>query len=177
MQIINLYAGPSAGKSTTAAYLFAALKNRGYNVELVTEYCKQLVYSQRQKEMTNQVYLLAKQYKRLKDIEAYKQVPLVITDSPIDMGLVYAEGLSYYPQLVALTTSLVSEFQNFNVFVERTKKYNPSGRNQNEEEARALCTKIRCLKFNFDYTVEGNEKGQEELANFLALKYRHLFED
>jgi adenylate kinase family enzyme len=32
MKVINLFAGPGAGKSTTAAALFSKMKWKGYNV-------------------------------------------------------------------------------------------------------------------------------------------------
>ena len=35
--IINMFAGPGAGKSTTEEELFYKLKHDGYNVELVIE--------------------------------------------------------------------------------------------------------------------------------------------
>jgi pantothenate kinase len=38
--IINVYGGPGAGKSTSAAYLYYLLKVAGKNVELVREYVK-----------------------------------------------------------------------------------------------------------------------------------------
>ena len=37
---INFLGGPSSGKSTTAAWLFAQLKDRQASIELVTEYVK-----------------------------------------------------------------------------------------------------------------------------------------
>jgi len=39
-KVINLFAGPGAGKSTTAAGLFAEMKRANVDVELVTEYVK-----------------------------------------------------------------------------------------------------------------------------------------
>ncbi len=47
LKVINLWAGPGAGKSTTAAGLFNLMKIRGYNVELVTEFAKEMVYEGR----------------------------------------------------------------------------------------------------------------------------------
>ena len=34
--VVNLYAGPGAGKSTLSAYTFAKLKMAGVNCELIT---------------------------------------------------------------------------------------------------------------------------------------------
>lgn len=38
--VINLFGAPGAGKSTGAAIVFAELKKRGVNAELVTEFTK-----------------------------------------------------------------------------------------------------------------------------------------
>lgn len=38
--VINLFGAPGAGKSTGAAIVFAELKKRGVNAELVTEFAK-----------------------------------------------------------------------------------------------------------------------------------------
>ena len=46
MKVINLFAGPGTGKSTTAAGLFYKMKSKGYMVELVTEFAKDLVYQE-----------------------------------------------------------------------------------------------------------------------------------
>ena len=43
MKVINLFAGPGAGKSTTAAGLFHLMKIAGMNVELVTEFSRSWV--------------------------------------------------------------------------------------------------------------------------------------
>lgn len=174
--VVNLFGGPGAGKSTMAASVFANLKNRGFNVELVTEYAKELVYSSRTAEMKDQVYMLAKQHKRIADIAKYQKVPLVITDCPIMLGMAYSGHLSYYEELHALTVALANEFHNFNVFVKRTKAYNPSGRTQTEDEAKAVCEKVKAIGVDFDATIEGSPLGHIDLANMLAIQFRHNLE-
>ena len=169
---VNLFAQPGSGKSTTAAFVFAYLKNRGCNVELVSEFAKQLTYQKRQHEMSNQVYLLAKQYKKMKDIESYGKVPMIITDSPILIGLMYARDLDYYYQLSELTLKLHGQFTNVNVLVNRTKPYNPSGRNQTEEESNALAEKVLELPVSFDYRINGDENGQKAFAKKMLALYK-----
>lgn len=164
MLVINFAAQPAAGKSTSAAFLFSYLKNRGCNVELITEYAKQLVYSRRLPEMSNQIYMLAKQYKRMKDIEEYGHVPMVVTDSPILLGMLYSQGLQYFPELFALAKKLHGEFENVNVLVRRVKPYNPSGRNQTAEQSDALVPSIKDIGLSFDYEINGDEAGQKAFA-------------
>lgn len=172
MLSVNFFAQPSAGKSTSAAYLFAYLKNRGCNVELINEFAKQMVYSKRQAEMGNQVYMLAKQHKKMKDVEDYEHVPMVMTDSPIILGLLYSDHLAYYQELRALAFKLHRGFRNINVLVNRVKPYNKSGRNQTEEESDALIPKIRKLGVRFHYTMNGDEKGQRAFSKLIFQKYK-----
>lgn len=173
MLVLNLFAQPGAGKSTTAATVFSYLKNRGCNAELVNEFAKQMVYSGRQHEMRNQVYMLAKQYKRMEDLEAYNHVPLVVTDSPLLLGLLYSEHLSYFSELRALTHKLFNSpsFENVNVLVNRVKPYNPSGRNQTEAESDALIEKVKALGVQFHYSINGDEEGQRAFAELIYQTY------
>ena len=46
--LVNLYAGPGAGKSTGAAYIFAKLKTAGVDCEYVSEYAKDRVWQEDQ---------------------------------------------------------------------------------------------------------------------------------
>jgi ATP:corrinoid adenosyltransferase len=47
MKVINLWAGPGAGKSTTASGLFYLMKTADMQVELVTEYAKDMTWEGR----------------------------------------------------------------------------------------------------------------------------------
>ena len=86
--VINLFGGPGCGKSTTMARLFADLKTRGYNVEMVSEFAKDLVYEQRQETMKDELYIFAKQHHRL--FRVIDKVDIVITDRPILLTNIYA---------------------------------------------------------------------------------------
>jgi len=46
MIVVNLLGSPGVGKSTGAAYIFAMLKFRDLNVELITEFAKDKVYEE-----------------------------------------------------------------------------------------------------------------------------------
>ena len=48
-RVVNLFAGPGSGKSTTASGLFHLLKLDNKKTELVTEYAKDAIYEQREK--------------------------------------------------------------------------------------------------------------------------------
>ena len=81
MLIVNLFAGPGAGKSTIAAYVFARLKMAGVNCELAPEFAKDKVWEHNQTALDNQIYVFAKQYYRI--TRCADQVDVVITDSPV----------------------------------------------------------------------------------------------
>jgi tRNA uridine 5-carbamoylmethylation protein Kti12 len=81
MVIISMIGGPGTGKSTLAAEIFARLKRDHYDVELVTEYAKDLTWNEAQKVLQNQVYVFAKQQHRFWRLK--NKVDIVVTDSPI----------------------------------------------------------------------------------------------
>jgi len=105
--IINLFGGPGTGKSTTAADLFGLLKKEKHNfknnnnqihaknigVELVREFAKEVIYEQAENQLDNQFYISAIQQKRIVDVIKYFEKnntnSIIITDSPIILGVVY----------------------------------------------------------------------------------------
>lgn len=140
MKIINLYGQPSAGKSTTAAGLFHKMKLQGINCELVTEYAKDMVWREMpSKAFTDQLYITAKQHHRLFRLKG--KVDYVITDSPILLGLAYMDQ-NYFPSFEPLLKEIYSSFDNTDIFLQRTKPYNPVGRNQTEQEADMISASI-----------------------------------
>jgi len=165
MKVINLYAGPGSGKSTTAAYIFSYLKNNNCNVELVREFAKDIVYEKSDHVLNNQIYVTGHQYKRLRDIMDYG-VKLVITDSPLLLGLIYCKSKPYFTEYSELLKKLNSEFQNINVFVKRTKPYNPSGRLQTVEESDDISNQLKSI-IKFDYEIDGTEDHQRKFSKIL----------
>lgn len=140
MECINLFSGPGAGKSTTAAGLFFEMKTRDMEVELVTEYAKKLVWQQRHNTLKDQFYVTAKQNHRMSVLK--DQVEYCITDSPIILGMFYSPN--YYPGTYKeFILDVFNSYDNLNIWIERTKKYNPIGRNQTEIEAREADKGIR----------------------------------
>lgn len=135
MNVVNLFGGPGAGKSTTAAGLFYVLKNRGLRVELVTEYAKALAWAKRGEELTDQVYIYAKQHHRqhvLRD-----QVDILITDSPLLLPLLYVQKETP-PSFSRFVVDNWYTYNNVSYFVNRVKPYVKLGRFQEEEGARDL---------------------------------------
>jgi hypothetical protein len=166
MKVINLYAGPSSGKSTGAAYLFSRLKMDFFNTELVTEYAKTCVYDQSINVLTNQVYVTGKQFKPLKDLQTYG-VDVAVTDSPLLLGLFYGKDLPYFKEYSSLLVRLSQEFDNINVFVNRVKPYNPAGRLQTEAESDSISHFLK-ETIGFDYFINGDKAGYDLLYDSLT---------
>jgi deoxyadenosine/deoxycytidine kinase len=133
MKVINLFGGAGVGKSTLAAGLFHHMKCNGYDVELVTEYAKDMVYEQRTNIMEDQVYIHAKQYRRVSKLIG--KVEYVVTDSPILLSAAYTTD-GYFKSLEPLIFETFTSFDNINfVIVRPNEAYNQNGRIQNELEA------------------------------------------
>lgn len=148
--IVNMVGGPGTGKSTTAAGVFYELKQQGVNCELVTEYAKDQVWGRTTTTLGNQIYIFGKQYHRVWRL--LDQVDVVITDAPIILSLYYGDkhGLAFQ-QLVLET---YQQMNNLTFFLEREKEYNPSGRNQTEEEAKQIDQELYELLEMYDVPYE-----------------------
>jgi hypothetical protein len=169
-QVINLFAGAGAGKSTTAAGLFFELKTRDIRCELVTEYAKDMTYEKRNNILSDQLYILAKQNRRISRLIGI--VDYVITDSPLIIGLAYTPK-GYYDTFYPLVLEVFNFYDNLNFFIERTKKYQSYGRNQTEEEAVNFDAKIGDLivRNNISHTViAGDKTAPKEIMNYLGIK-------
>lgn len=132
---INLFAGPGAGKSTLATSIFAALKTKGHNIELVSEYVKMWAYQGKTPTSYDQIYLFAKQLHH--EDTLLRHVPLIITDSPILLAPVYAKLYNFEPYnyLALIGKKFEQDFPALNLYIDRTVDYNPAGRYQDYEKA------------------------------------------
>jgi len=139
--VINLYGGPGTGKSTTAAGVFSLLKMHNVSCELITEFAKDLTWEERHKTLGNQMYITAKQQHKIWRIP--DEVEVVITDSPLILGILYVDkDRVLLRQFIAYT---FKQFNNVNYFLNRVKPYSPIGRRQTEDEAKALDVEVRDL--------------------------------
>lgn len=132
--IVNLYGGPGTGKSTGAAYIFSKLKLEGVDAEYINEFAKDKVWERNTEAFKNQFYLTGKQSYRIS--RCFGKVDVIVTDSPIRMGIVYADT----PELKKAIEVEANRYRisEINIFLKRVKEYNPNGRHQTEEEAKKL---------------------------------------
>ena len=163
--IINLFGGPGTGKSTGAAYIFSQLKLAGIDCEYVSEFAKDKVWEDNSEVFKNQFYVTGKQ--AFKISRCFGKVDVIITDSPILLGALYAPITS--PKL---KEAIMEEFDkygdsNVNIFLKRIKPYNANGRFQTEDEAKDVDVSIK--KFlddrRYEYDVyDGTKDGYEEIV-------------
>ncbi len=166
--VVNLFAGPGAGKSTTAAGIFFQLKLAGIDCELVREYAKDVVWEGRSTLLDDegQFYIFAKQRKRMLDIR--NKVDVIVTDSPLLLSRIYGANLSQ--SFHDLVGEEFERFDNINFFVERTKPYNPNGRLQDEAGAREIDNQIRELIAYYassNWNIQGNEQAPDQVIAIL----------
>ena len=131
MKVINLFAGPGSGKSTTCAGVFSKLKLAGINCEMALEYAKDKVWEQSFHTLDNQIYIFGKQLHRLWRLK--DQVALVITDKTCN------------EKFRDLVLDQFNQFENINYFITRGNTYNPKGRMQTLEESIDLDCRIASL--------------------------------
>jgi len=137
--VVNLFAGPGAGKSTTAAAIFAEMKYRGkYHCELLTEVAKNRFWEGTLNNVDDQLFIFARQLYELRCILG--KVDMVIMDSPLLSAIVYQQKVS--SAFEELVKEIHFEHDSLNVFLERTKKYSSIGRGQTEDEARFIDARV-----------------------------------
>lgn len=156
---VNFFGGPSAGKSTTAAWLFSQLKEKQVSVELVNEYVKQWSYQNRKINEFDQTYIFGKQlhyeYRYLTC-----GVKNTITDSPVLLSAIYAnlywEKLDLGQQIEQISDKYDEKFPAINIFLNRKDKpYVKEGRYQNYEQAKEIDAVISS-KLNNKYKIGEN---------------------
>jgi hypothetical protein len=161
--VVNLIAGSGAGKSTNACRLFAMLKDLGVDVELVTEYVKDMVWEGRTEIFNCQPYIFGKQLYKLQRVNG--KVDVIITDRPIFLDTIYDPEQDEDFRKYILKK--FDQFNNLNIYLNRTKKFNPNGRNENTiEEAIVLDNKIKKQldELFIPYTeINGDAEGCKEI--------------
>lgn len=167
-RVINLFAGPGAGKSTTAAGLFNLMKLSGEKVELVSEYAKDLTYERNASRLGNQMAILGEQFNRL--YRLVDQVDWIITDSPLLLSMMYATGPFKSAGFTGTVMWAFEQFDNVNFVLKRTKEYQPYGRNQTEDEAKQVDLRVNAMLdgMGIEYTpVMGTEKAPYKIYEYV----------
>ncbi len=173
--IINLFGGPSAGKSTTAYYLCGELKSMGLNCELATEYVKDLVYEKRTHDISNQITCFGEQLRRIERL--VEQVDIIITDSPLLLNAFY--NRSKYDHLVPLVVEVHRSYNNVNYFLERAFEFHSEGRIHTEEQSKAIDEGVKKLlnEFGEPYSIiKGDNNSRYSIISDLTLHNKRFQE-
>jgi hypothetical protein len=163
MIVINLFAGPGSGKSTTCAGVFSKLKLAGVNCEMALEYAKDKVWENSLDVLDDQIYVFGKQLHRLNRLKG--KVDVIITDSPILLSIIYNKEASNY--LDDLVIEQFHKFNNLNYYVVRDESFNPNGRVQNHEESMEKDDEIKTLlnEHNISYTTVYKHNSVDTIVN------------
>jgi len=112
---INILGGPCTGKSTVASYVFASLKEKGYNVEFVPEYVKRWTFINRKPKSFDQVYLFAQQMHAEDEILS-AGIDYVVTECPIYLAYFYAQ-LMVSVNLLNILKQFEKKYPSIDIFL------------------------------------------------------------
>lgn len=139
MICVNLYGAPGVGKSTSAAYLFYALKSYGFNCELVTEVAKDYCWEENNVALRNQLLVAGEQQFRLDRLK--DKVDIVITDAPLMLQTIYYK-LNNCPRkglFNELMYAYYNEYDNLNFFL-------PSNNDRTKAEGRIYLDQVKDIE-------------------------------
>lgn len=158
--VINAFAGPGAGKTTSCLEIAEKLKKQGFVTEYVQEYAKDLVYDNNLTMLDghyeHQFAILNEQMKRINRL--YGKVDFIVTDSPILLNNTYLnedKNTEVYSSYSDSVNKLYGLYNNFNYFVERdTSAFEKEGRIHNLEQSIAIDNELKNMlhdnKIDFD---------------------------
>lgn len=148
---------------------FLSWKWCGIDAEYVTEFAKDKVWENNKEAFKCQFYISGKQAFRIS--RCFGKVDVIITDSPIRLGKVYAD-LNNKPKLgdACVEEADVYRENSIEILLRRVKPYNPNGRNQTEDEAIAIDKTLKQMltEQNVSFVeYDGNEIGYNEIFNYI----------
>lgn len=147
LTVINLLGGPGVGKSVLAAELFAAMKKRGFRVELIHEVAKDFTWERWYDLLGEQDYIFAHQHRLQRRLVSH-DIDYVIVDSSLLLGLFYMPP--DFPQSFRqFILDVYNSYNNMNFYIKRSDEflYDPVGRNQTKSEAMEIDRKV------YDYII------------------------
>lgn len=137
--VVNLFAGPGAGKTTCAWEIASQLKKREINTEYVPEYAKELVWDENYKALADQEHIFEVQANRINRLIG--KVDVVVTNSPILFSEIYGKNNSNdFKQRI---WEEHDSHKNFNLFINRCLRFEQQGRIHNLTESKEIDNKIK----------------------------------
>ena len=148
---------------------FLSWKWCGIDAEYVAEFAKDKVWENNKEAFKCQFYITGKQAFRIS--RCFGKVDVLITDSPIRLGKVYADLINK-PKLgdACVEEADVYRENSIDILLKRVKLYNQNGRNQTEDEAIAIDKTLKQMltEQNVSFVeYDGNEIGYNEIFNYI----------
>ena len=125
--VINIFGAPGVGKSTLAKNLQEYMSK--YKPALVEEFATFLIKEGRENELENQTFVSSNQAKMLEN--GFKQSNLVISDSPIDLGIIYnsfnankndKESSDYTFEVHNIVNNANTKYESIDIFIKHDQK-------------------------------------------------------
>ena len=175
---ICLYAGPCAGKTTLATWLFSELTIADYRIQYIEEYVKLWACENRIPDTWDQPYILMKQLKKEKDFLKSGKVDLIVTDSPCLMVGAYCErnNMPIAPEVINIAKKFDAEYPALHLFLDRAGiPYRTDGRYETYAKALATDEVIESvMKKHLDSYMKVRTKDRVEVLNIIL---KHLRQD
>lgn len=143
MKVVNLFAAPGTGKTTTGQLLSGLLSISNYKVEYLPEFAKFATLSNNQSALSDQIYMFAKQQNRLHVLKN-AGLDYVIMDGPLPIALLF-QPPGYFKLYEPLVMEVFQSYDNVNFLLQRNPDlpYKTLGRNETEAQAKALDRQVR----------------------------------
>lgn len=175
--IINVLGGPGVGKTTIASDLFVRFKRKELDVEIVSEFAKELVWEKRNEAFDDRLYMHAEQNHRLMMMNG--NLDYIITDSPLILTSVYnhfyledKHTKEYNKMIDDVTLQTFNSYNNITFLIERETGYDTNGRRESLDEAKAIDERI--IKYlednNIQYIkIKDRENAADEIIKYLNI--------
>lgn len=164
-KIINLIGSPGTGKSLMSVLIFAEMKKRHLQVELVQEYIKRLIWEENTEALQDQFKIAEIQYRSIASING--KIDNIVLDTSLVNNIYYNK-----PQHTETIKSWLDEFNNVFIFIERNENFpfETQGRIHNltesiqiEKDLKKLIDKLQLE--NVIYIKSNSD--QKEITNLL----------
>lgn len=166
--VVNLIAGPCAGKSTVTSGIFYKLKMAGIDCEMALEYAKDRVWEEAYSTLKDQIFMFGYQYHRIWRLNGKVQV--IITDSPLPLSIYYAKMDSKF--FNDFVMEQFDKFNNMTYVIKRNTVYNENGRVHTEEQAKQIDNELCNILNNYNekYETVLNTEAVDVITNEILKK-------